>query len=63
MNKLKEMRTKKKLSFRELSKLTGVSPSYLCDLESGKSNNPRIGTKILISKGLKTPVDELFFNE
>lgn len=60
-NKIKEIRTNKNLSLRDLSKLTQVSFSYIWKLEEGKAKNPRMGTKILIAKGLKMPVQELFF--
>lgn len=62
INRLKEMRIKKNLSLRDTSKLTNVSFAYLWQLETGKSIHPREGTKILISKGLKIPINELFPN-
>lgn len=62
-NKIKEIRYNRNLSLRDLSKLTHVSFSYISKLENGIAKNPRIGTKILISKGLKMPLKELFFND
>lgn len=60
MNKLKNLRKARNLSLRDMSKLTGVSFSYLWKLESGNASNPREGIKILISRGLKVPVRDLF---
>lgn len=60
MNNLKKIRNDKNLSLRDLSKLTGISFAYLWQLENDKAKNPRMGTKILISRGLKIPVNELF---
>lgn len=62
-NKIKELRIKKNLSLRDLSKLTHISFSYIWKLENGIAKNPREGTKILISKGLKIPMRELFFSD
>lgn len=61
--KIKEIRTNKSLSLRDLSKLTSVSFSYIWKLENGIAKNPSEGIKILISKGLKIPIRELFFND
>ncbi len=58
---MRKIRKEKMLSFRDLSKLTGVSFSYLCKLENGKAKNPREGIKILIAKGLKVKICDLFF--
>lgn len=62
MNKIKDIRKQKKLSLRDLEKLTNVSFSYLWQLENDIAKNPREGVKIMIAKGLKVPVQELFFN-
>lgn len=41
---IKEVRLKKGLSMYRLAKLAGLSRDYICRLESGKRNNPTIGT-------------------
>jgi len=51
-NWLKEIRTQKKLTLRELEKLTGLSNSYLSQLERGERGIPRIIILKKISDGL-----------
>ena len=39
---IKDIRSKKNINLYKLSKLTGITRSYLRDLENNKKNNPTI---------------------
>lgn len=56
---IKQIRTSKNISLRELSKRSGVSHPYLSQLENGKTNNPSIEVLTKIAKGLNVPLYEL----
>jgi len=56
--KLKQIRTDKELSLFGLSKLTGLSKSYLNEIEKGKKY-PKPDKIILLAEHLDTPYDEL----
>lgn len=57
--KIKRLRLKKKMSLTDLSKISGVSKSYLSDLEIGVRNNPSIDIIKKIAKGLDTDILQL----
>lgn len=57
-NYIKGVRTSKNMSLRELAKRSGVSHSYLSQLENGKTNNPSIEVSRKIAKGLNVPLYE-----
>jgi transcriptional regulator with XRE-family HTH domain len=56
---LKRYREKAGLSQNQLSKLSGVPQSVICDIESGKTKAPRIDTLQAIAEVLKMSIDEL----
>ncbi|MDG2193837.1 MAG: helix-turn-helix domain-containing protein [Polaribacter sp.] len=56
--KLKQIRTEKKLSLFGLAKLTGLSKSYLNEIEKGKKY-PKTDKISLLSESLKVPYDHL----
>ncbi len=56
--KLKQIRTDKKLSLFGLAKLTGLSKSYLNEIEKGKKY-PKTDKILLLSESLKVPYDHL----
>ncbi|TYP98117.1 hypothetical protein C7447_103287 [Tenacibaculum adriaticum] len=56
--KLKQIRTEKKLSLFGLAKLTGLSKSYLNEIEKGKKY-PKTDKIILLSEGLEVPYDHM----
>ncbi|MGB5820623.1 MAG: helix-turn-helix domain-containing protein [Saonia sp.] len=56
--KLKQIRTDRKLSLFGLSKLTGLSKSYLNEIEKGKKY-PKTDKIALLSEKLDTPYDHL----
>ena len=56
---LKETRVEKKLSLRGVEKQTGISFSYLSQLESGQRNGPRLDVLYRLFKFYKLPLGEL----
>lgn len=58
-----EERMKSGMSQNQLAKLSGVPQSVICDIESGKTRNPRIDTLQAIAKVLGITVDELVSEE
>lgn len=56
--KLKQVRTEKNLSLFGLSKLTGLSKSYLNEIEKGKKY-PKTDKILLLSEALDIPYDQL----
>lgn len=57
---LREIRKSKNLTIRALAKKSGVSPSYISDLENGKNNKPSIDTSIKLANALEVPPANLF---
>lgn len=57
--RLKEIRSQKGISLREVSRLLSVSPSFLSQIENGKSQ-PSVATLYSIAKLLNISVDALF---
>lgn len=57
--KIKEIRTKKGLTQKELSKLSGVSESYIGDLERNEKI-PSIITICKLANALEVDIKELF---
>ena len=60
-NKIKKIRNERGLSVRELSEKTGISYSYLNELENGNKNNPTKATMDKLAEALVTTVCELFY--
>ncbi|CAA0180258.1 Putative transcriptional regulator [Tenacibaculum maritimum] len=56
--KLKQIRTERKLSLFGLAKLTGLSKSYLNEIEKGKKY-PKTDKIVLLSENLEVPYDHL----
>ncbi|MCA4776597.1 helix-turn-helix domain-containing protein [Empedobacter stercoris] len=56
--KLKQVRTAKDLSLFKLSKLTGLSKSYLNEIEKGKKY-PKTDKIVLLAEALEIPYDEI----
>ncbi|MCP3941070.1 MAG: helix-turn-helix transcriptional regulator [Desulfobacteraceae bacterium] len=54
---VKEARLKNKLTMRELSKLTGLSIGYICDIEKGRKIPKNAHTIFSIDLKLNTSVD------
>ena len=57
--KIRDLRLKRGLSLTELSRLSGVSKSYLSFIERGKQTNPSIEVIEKIAKALKIDLQTL----
>ena len=58
---IKNIRIKQNMSLYELSQLSGLSRTYLRDLESNKMFNPTLKSLHLISNALNVNIKELFY--
>lgn len=58
---IKEIRKKKNINLYRLSKLTGLTRSYLRDLENNRKNNPTLNTLIKIANAMDVKVKDLFY--
>lgn len=61
-SRIKALRKEKKLKLKHLSALAGISISFLCDIENGKSN-PSLGRLEKIAEKLGTTVSWLMGEE
>lgn len=57
--RLKTARTEKGISLRELARMADVSPSFLSQIENGKSQ-PSVATLYTFTRQLDIPIDSLF---
>ncbi|HET7900263.1 MAG TPA: XRE family transcriptional regulator [Candidatus Nanopelagicales bacterium] len=60
--RLRDVRLRSGLSLREVSRQLGVSPSFVSQLENGKSQ-PSVGTLYSMAQLLDVSIDELFATE
>lgn len=58
---IKSIRKKKKLSLYQLSNMTGISRTYLRNLENNKNFNPTFAVLEKIANALEVHVKDLFF--
>lgn len=58
---LKNKRIQMNLTLSELSKKTGLSTTYISNLENGRKGNPSRETMIELANALNCSVNELFF--
>ena len=63
MNKLKMLRQQKKLTQKQLGRKSGLSQSYINELENGKKVNPSITALSRIANALDVSVAELVNDE
>ncbi|MBM7869339.1 putative transcriptional regulator [Clostridium pascui] len=61
MNKIKEFRKIKDLSVYDLSDMTGLTPSYISNLENGNKTNPTKDAMEKIATALEQTVPEVFY--
>ncbi len=59
--RIKEIRNNKNISARQLSKETGLSRSYISELENNKKYNPTLSSLYNISRVLDVNVKDLFY--
>lgn len=60
---IKEIRKKKNITVYKLSKLTGISRTYLLELENNKKFNPSLSVMYKIANALEVKIDDLFCTE
>ena len=60
---IRNVREKKNITLYRLMKITGLSYSYLSELENNKVFNPSLATMYKIANALKVKVDDLFYSE
>ena len=60
-NKIKQYRTKKGLTLKEVADKCGISAGYLCHLEKGKRANPSTEVMENIAIVLGKSIPEIFF--
>lgn len=60
---IKNVRKSKNITLYRLVKITGLSYSYLSELENNKVYNPSLKTIYSIAKALNVKVDDLFYSE
>lgn len=57
-NHVRYYRQRRGLTLKQLSQLTGVGLSTICEIEKGAE--PRVITALLIAKALRVPVEQLW---
>ena len=60
---IKNVRKNKNITLYRLVKTTGLSYSYLSELENNKVYNPSLRTMHIIANALNVKVDDLFYSE
>lgn len=60
---IKNVRKSKNITLYRLVKITGLSYSYLSELENNKVYNPSLKTMYSIARALEVKVDDLFYSE
>lgn len=60
-NKIKMARKKLKLSVYDISRITGLSPTYISNLENNNRANPTKDKMDRIAEALNTTVPKLFY--
>jgi len=63
MNKLKELRERKKITQCELSQMTGISISYIAKIETNKRANISPAYKKTLAVALKSSVKDIFLHD
>lgn len=58
-DKIRQLREKENLSLRDLEKITGLTFSFIANIERGIVKDPRISTIIKLANGFNVSVDEL----
>jgi len=55
-SRIRDLRTKRNITQRELSRLTDISPQHIANIESGKAH-PSVETLVVFSNALDTTTD------
>lgn len=62
MQKIKLIRKSKKIKQGELARNSGISQTYLCELENGRKTNPSTDVLIRIANALNVNIADLIDN-
>lgn len=62
-NILKQKRKELNMTVYGLSEITGISATYISNLENGHKDNPSLDCMKTIAKALNSSVQELFFED
>ena len=62
MQNIKLIRKSKKIKQGELARISGISQTYLCELENGKKTNPSTDVLIRIANSLNVNIADLIDN-
>jgi transcriptional regulator with XRE-family HTH domain len=57
--KIKELRKQKGLTLKQFEALTGISDSYLSDIENEVPLSPSLDAAVSIAKALRTPLEKI----
>lgn len=60
VNKIDSLRTKKAMSYGDIAKDSGLTPTYIYLLAKGKRKNPSLETMMKISQALNEKVEKVF---
>lgn len=60
---IRNVRKRKNITLYRLYKVTGLSYSYLSELENNKVFNPSLKTMYKIANALEVKIDDLFYSE
>lgn len=60
MNRIDAIRTKKAMSYGDIAKESGLTPTYIHLLAKGKRNNPSLDVMQKISQALGEKVEKVF---
>lgn len=60
---IKKIRERQNISIRKLSQLTGLSRTYLSNLENNKRVNPTLSSLSAIATVLNVDIKELFYSD
>ena len=58
---IKELRMIKKITLKQLKEKTGISISYLSEIENNKAKNPSLEVIVKIAEALQIKLDEIYF--
>lgn len=58
---VKRIRNQKKITIYGLSKLTGLSRTYIRNIENNKNTNPTLNSLFLIANALEVNIKDLFY--
>ena len=61
--RIRRIRHERKLSLRQMERLTGLSKGYLCQLETGKAYRPSIDAFSAIATELNVSMEWLYWGE